>query len=208
MLLLFKPFRDLGELRADGRAWVEAFAEFEATASARIRRYISNFEALDNHKRAWECDVQQRELELLQEQRGRSFVEEEPEDARFSDGDDDSDYGNDDDEEPDVEPGRREPEINYMKFTSHEHNADQLKLYNSIMDNGLFRSTVADAVLLTDGDNEEKKDTQPRSSGDAASSWFSLASTATGTTSNSTASIWTSYLSKCCTASLVRPKMR
>ena len=211
MLLLFKPFRDFGDLRADGQTWKEAFAEFELTAPPRIQRYINNFESLDNHKRAWETDMQQRELELQRERRSAFVPEEEPDDARFSDGDNsDHDNDSDDDTEQDPDPGKRQPEINYMKFTSHDHNADQLRLYQGVMDNGLFSATVADAVLITDNEGDHHKHPAPAALHPIAKTHRGSAQqrAATGLKSISTKCILQSFLSKPFTASLAVQKTK
>ena len=57
ILLMFKPFRDVSELRKRTQTWVEALEEFEKTASARVKFYISNMEAIALRRSAWEADI-------------------------------------------------------------------------------------------------------------------------------------------------------
>ena len=85
MLLLFKPYRALSELRADGQQWHEAFAEFEKTLHPRIRRLIENIEAMDDHRQAWEKDMSEQASEAYKQRRGALFGDEddeEPDNAR------------------------------------------------------------------------------------------------------------------------------
>lgn len=46
VLILFKPFSDISELRPDEMTWTEALRLFEENASARILRYIENIQAV------------------------------------------------------------------------------------------------------------------------------------------------------------------
>ena len=56
ILLLFKPFRDIKQLRGS-HSWLTALEQFESTTSARVRFYIQNIEELKNRQTAWEEDV-------------------------------------------------------------------------------------------------------------------------------------------------------
>ena len=56
ILLLFKPFRLISELRGD-HCWITALEQFERTASERVKFYIQNIEELRVRQSAWEEDI-------------------------------------------------------------------------------------------------------------------------------------------------------
>jgi len=56
VLLLFKPFRNLAELRGSD-SWITALERFEVNAPSRVKFYVQNIEELRNRQIAWEEDV-------------------------------------------------------------------------------------------------------------------------------------------------------
>lgn len=74
ILLRFKPFRDIAELRPSGFTWQEALAEFEAKCSTRVRRFIANLESLRDAEDAHVADYQRQLNEVhaeMKAERGR-----------------------------------------------------------------------------------------------------------------------------------------
>ena len=58
ILLLFKPFRKVSDLRPDGMTWMEALHEFEQAASPRVQAYIENIESIATRRELWETDLE------------------------------------------------------------------------------------------------------------------------------------------------------
>lgn len=58
--ILFRPFRDVAELRPDGQSWQQVLADCEPSSSARVTRLVENFEALGLRIAAAESDMQRR----------------------------------------------------------------------------------------------------------------------------------------------------
>jgi len=138
ILLLFKPWRTVSELRKDGQKWTESFAEFEQAASARIRNYITNFETIDVHRAAWEEDVDKKDA-ARQAERNELNVDEDGE-RWWDDGkEDDPEFADElndgkvDDSEP---PEKRE--LNLMPFSSHDHDNQQQALYDAALRTTIF----------------------------------------------------------------------
>lgn len=179
MLLLFKPFRHVNELRPTGLSWIEAWQDYETTLSPRLRRYVQNLEAIDNHRRAWEADIKEREKEINAARKAGLFEERRPDNPHFSDGEIDSDDDIDDFSEYNVELPQEDgdlKETNFLLFDTYDAKPELRVLYNAVHGRGLFDMTTKDATLISDADPMAVE--RPVLAPPPRDSWFQLASTA------------------------------
>lgn len=103
ILLRFKPFRAIEDLRPTGTTWEEALREFEDNCSPRVKRLIANLEAIRDAENARAEDFHQQEEDLQKSIKGKKLRE--PGEKKGDDGgsDSDRDDDNDDDGDEDME---------------------------------------------------------------------------------------------------------
>ena len=171
VLLLFKPFRNIRDLRGEHEHWTDALQDFEINAPRRIRYYISNLEAMEAHRVAWEQDMDVKDAERTRKAREHLF------EADFVDTHSDDDVDADtidvaggDDKMPGPAALKQ---FNLMPFSAHEHDVVQRQLYNAAIKCAIFDTTSHQCVELdqaTDDLNAERKN-----SSQSSNNWFSRA---------------------------------
>ena len=104
ILCMFKPFRDVSELRRDDQTWLEALEEF----------YISNLETIDERRSAWEADIASKHPEETVKRKERKPADDDcvdvPEEQDESDIDSDGD-----------EQDADETDANCLRFDPDQH---------------------------------------------------------------------------------------
>jgi hypothetical protein len=154
MLILFKPYTTMDEIRPSDCTWPEAFAEFEAGASKRILRLIDNVNALHQAGAAHELDRDRRK----REEQSRTEL---PSNAFDSDSEDldeehfpdiDSDA---DDEEDDEARFRRGLSTDFCP--SGMDTADMMRLYGTAKQAPIFPAPGPTPHIVPDNKRSELK---------------------------------------------------
>ena len=149
MLVLFKPFRAVSELRKDGQTWPEAFAELERSASPRIKSYMVNVEVCNEHHKAWEQDREQRNQEDVNASGNSAADALDDSDGENNNDSDDDEQPQDDEQMPDA-PAK--PSTNFLLFNEHDHNSGQQELYEAALRASVFDVNTQHCIQVEDGD--------------------------------------------------------
>lgn len=176
MLLLFKPFRHVNELREDFPTWQAAFTAFEKTASPRIQRYIANFEAIDKHRTEWESDLEMQERDRLRRISNKhdrvGFSSNDPL-MNVDEDDDDLEGDQDVNNDPDKGNSGTGRDGNMLLFEHRQHDQPQLALYNAAIRSNVFEFTTTQTVQARDIRSQpQQQSLAPSAIPSAAPAWF------------------------------------
>ena len=142
ILLLFKPFRNITDLRASD-SWENALHDFELAASKRVRFYISNIEELRIRQVAWEEDVVLKDTNQNQKERDDVDFE--------SDEDKDDPEGTTDSVGADAEEEEENKDCNSLVWMQYSDKISQA--YKNAKAKGLFAQCAEDSVTAVNPRN-------------------------------------------------------